>query len=178
MATQLAPLSVTTPPPTEEPKRMKYVTRCVERYFEWRQAGNGDEASSDAEAFIAWDQSENGSKCLDYDRDRNYRAGLIQQATLILLTYTRVGMKVAGSNLKISIPSVVSTPDGYRRVSEMKPAQYEAFLESLTRSARAQALRVRMMGAHRVQVQNALRRAEELANEDFEAEAKKPPRKV
>ena len=149
-------------------KRMLYIQHCVDRYFAWRDAGHGPKDVTDAEAFIAWDKTQNGKGCLDYNVKRNYERGLREQASLILITYTRKFISIPGLKQKIGVPGVRSTPSGLQRVSEMTKPEYAQMLESMQMAVQTRALRLRIMGAKREEVQAALAQAEAWAEEQWE----------
>ena len=167
--------AIAVPEVNENPRRMKYVQACVNKYYEWRDAGLCPASvTDDYDALIYWDKKVNGGSLLDYDKEANYRAGLRQQAMRILLSYTR--KKVNASWGTVTVPGIGRLPIGKRKeerfhlekVSTMSYNEIDMVLDSMKAAVRAKARRLRELGAHRKAIQNALLAAEEEANKEFE----------
>jgi hypothetical protein len=162
--------------PQQEPKRMQYVQSCVNKYFDWRDAGLCPAAiKDDYDALIEWDRTQNGGSLLDYDKEANFRAGLRLQAQRILLSYTRKTVTAAWGT--VNVPGVARVPAGSRveprfttqRVSHMTTSEVDMVIDSMKAAVKAKALRARQLGAHRRSIQAALLAAEEEANRAFES---------
>ena len=138
--------------------KAEYKRLCVSRYFKWKDGLKKPLESSDPDAFIYWDESQNGKSCLDYDFDRNFRAGLFEQARMVLTKYTRRSINIAG--VTFDIPTVVATAAGYQQVAKLSKLDYQIFLKSLERSNIAQATRIRIMGASRKEIKLMLSRVD------------------
>lgn len=163
-------------------EKIKKMQGYVNQFYDWREAGNKKELD-DLDAVIWWDEHINGKRCFDYDRDRNYRMGLRQQAGLLLHTYTRIPISIGGKST--SIATVIkdrregAVPGRLMRASSVNPSTFaDSYIQGLKASIKAQVLRLRQLEIHPVAIHNAIIEAEEEANATFEEFEKRKKRKV
>lgn len=124
----------------EHKGKREQIIDCIKRARVWC---NETTRILDAEAFIEWDKTMNGSALLDYDQEKNYRRGLIWQAQLYLSTYTRVAIKYPGQRA-FTVATYFSTKDaGYQRFDDLSEENLQDLVSTFQAMIRNKAARLR-----------------------------------
>lgn len=121
------------------------------------KAGEDGDQLNDSLSFIVWDLLENSGKAMDYRVHSNFFGGLLQQATNLIYTYTRVSLKVG--KLTLTMPSVVYMPGrGAMRMVDIPQSSLSAIADEFVDDAKIRMIRWKSVGANQKFVKQVLKK--------------------